>query len=74
MAKTKKDTTFLVSSAGTGCNYSFLRNRKKVKGAQKLTLRKYDPRLRKHVEFTEKKLSSLKKKFNREEVLAGLEG
>jgi len=66
MAKATKDTLFLVSTAGSGYNYTFRRNKKKSKGEKKLSLRKYDPVARKHIDFGEKKLSRLKKKFKPE--------
>jgi large subunit ribosomal protein L33 len=69
MAKANKDTVFLVSSVGSGSNYTYRRNKKKMKGEKKLSLKKYDPRIRKHVVFGEKKLSKLKKKFNAEKLL-----
>lgn len=62
MAKTKQETIFLVSSAGTGYFYAFRRNRKKTKGDKKLSLEKYDPIAKKKCIFTEKKLSKLSKK------------
>ena len=55
----------MVSSAGTGFFYTIRRNKKKKPGT-KLTLKKYDPIAQKTVEFTEKKLSKLKKKFVKE--------
>jgi large subunit ribosomal protein L33 len=67
MAKANKETMFLVSSVGSGSNYTFRRNKKKMKGEKKLSFRKYDPKLRQHVVFTEKKLSKLKKKFKLED-------
>ena len=63
MAKANKETTFLVSSAGTGYFYCNRKNKKKNKGEKKLSLKKYDPVARKHVVFADKKLSKLKKKF-----------
>lgn len=72
MAKVKKETSFLVSSAGSGFFYPNRKNRKKIRGGKKLQLRKYDPKLRKHVIFNEQKLSKIKQKFNREKVLASL--
>lgn len=63
MAKAAKDTVFLVSSEGTNAHYCNRKNKKKFKGEKKLTLKKYDPIARKHVEFAEKKLSRLKKKY-----------
>ena len=61
MAKVQKETTFLISSAGTGFFYISRRNRKKIKGENKVKKKKYDPIARKHVLFEEKKLSKLKK-------------
>lgn len=63
MAKANKETTFLVSSEGTGYFYCNRKNKKKNKGEKKLSLRKYDPIARKHVVFSDKKLSKLKKKY-----------
>ena len=62
MSKAAKETTFLISSAGTGFFYSNRKNKKKFKGEKKLSLMKYDPIARKKVLFEEKKLSKLKKK------------
>jgi large subunit ribosomal protein L33 len=64
MAKAAIETVYLVSTAGTGFSYTFRRNKKKSRGVKKMSLRKYDPIARAHVEFTEKKLSKLKKKFD----------
>ena len=44
----------LVSSAGTGYFYTTTKNKKLATG--KLTLKKYDPKIRKHVDFVEEKL------------------
>jgi large subunit ribosomal protein L33 len=66
MAKAPLETVHLVSSAGTGYTYAVRRNKKKSRGVKKLSVRKYDPIAQAHVEFNEKKLSSLKKKFNLE--------
>ena len=63
----------MVSSEKTGYFYTNRRNKKKNKGEKKLTLRKYDPIARKHVEFTEKKLSKLKAKYVRTEGAAAAE-
>ena len=68
MAKAQKETTFLVSSEKTGYFYTNRKNKKKNKGEKKLSLRKYDPVARKHVEFAEKKLSKLKVKYERKEA------
>ena len=62
MARAPKETTFLVSSGGSGYFYINRKNKKKIKGEKKLSLKKYDPKLRKHVLFEEKKLSKLKRK------------
>ena len=43
----------LVSSAGTGFFYTTTKNKKLHQ--EKLTLKKYDPVIRKHVEFVESK-------------------
>lgn len=45
----------MVSSAGTGVFYTTTKNRRNT--PDKLTLKKYDPVVRKHVEFTEAKIS-----------------
>jgi large subunit ribosomal protein L33 len=44
----------LVSSAGTGTYYTTTKNKKLATG--KLTFKKYDKKIRKHVEFVEEKL------------------
>ena len=44
----------LVSSAGTGYFYTTTKNKRL--STEKLKLKKYDPRVRKHVEFVETKL------------------
>ena len=54
MAKKKKDLVKLVSTANTG--YFIVRRRIMRHGAPKLCLMKYDPRVRKRVEFKEKPL------------------
>ena len=46
----------MVSSAGTGFFYLARRNPKQKQ--EKMLFRKYDPVVRKHVEFKEQKLSS----------------
>lgn len=53
---TKKDTTLvkLVSTAKSGYFYIASKNFKKFK--EKLTFKKYDPVIRKHVLFKEKKM------------------
>ena len=63
MAKAAKETTFMVSVEGTGYFYTNRRNKKKNRGEKKMSLKKYDPVARKHVQFNEKKLSALKKKY-----------
>ncbi len=62
MARVAKESNTLVSSGGTNFFYVNRKNKKKSKGEKKLKLRKYDPVLRKHVVFEEKKLSRLKTK------------
>jgi len=44
----------LVSSAGTGYFYTTTKNKKLSR--EKLKLKKYDPRVRRHVEFVEEKM------------------
>jgi len=44
----------LVSTAGTGFYYTTTKNKKL--STEKLKFKKYDPRVRKHVEFVEEKL------------------
>ena len=44
----------LVSSAGTGYFYTTSKNKRLATG--KLKLKKYDPKVRKHVEFVEEKI------------------
>jgi len=44
----------LVSSAGTGYFYTTTKNKRLSTG--KLTLKKYDPKIRKHVDFVEEKM------------------
>lgn len=61
MARVQKDSATLVSSGGTNYFYTNRKNKKKSKGETKLKLRKYDPILRKHVLFEDKKLSRKKK-------------
>lgn len=57
MAKAKNDIK-LVSGAGTGFFYV---TKKNPKNTTKLALKKYDPRVRKHVEFKEGKIKESKK-------------
>lgn len=49
-----RDKIKLVSSAGTGYFYTTDKNKRLTTG--KLTFKKYDPVVRKHVEFVEEKL------------------
>lgn len=56
MAKKNTILLKLVSTAGTGFYYVKKRNPKKL--TEKLSFRKYDPVVRKHVEFKEEKLKS----------------
>jgi large subunit ribosomal protein L33 len=60
MAKAAKESSTLVSSAGTGFFYTNRKNKKKSKGDKKLSLKKYDPVKRTHVLFEDKKLSKRK--------------
>ena len=73
MAKAPKETFFLISSAGTGFFYTNRKNKKKIKGDNKLKVKKYDPIARKHVLFEDKKLSKLKKKSASAAAPAGSE-
>lgn len=53
MAKSnKREKVKLLSTAGTGYYYTL----NKKKSLDKLVLKKYDPKIRKHVEFKEAKL------------------
>jgi large subunit ribosomal protein L33 len=54
MAKPNTVLIKLVSSAGTGFFYTTKKNPRKT--TEKLSLRKYDPKVRKHVEFKEAKI------------------
>jgi large subunit ribosomal protein L33 len=54
MAKPNTVLIKLVSSAGTGTFYTTKKNPRKT--TEKLSLRKYDPKIRKHVEFKEAKI------------------
>ena len=49
-----RDKIKLVSSAGTGYFYTTTKNKKA--SSEKLRMKKYDPKVRKHVEFVEEKL------------------
>ncbi|MBI2377019.1 MAG: 50S ribosomal protein L33 [Deltaproteobacteria bacterium] len=54
MAKSQRELIKLESSAGTGYFYVTSKNRRTQ--TNKLELNKYDPKVRKHVKFVEKKL------------------
>ena len=54
MAKPTTVKIKLVSTAGTGYFYTTKKNPRKT--TEKLALRKYDPKARKHVEFKEAKI------------------
>ena len=54
MAKSNRELIKLESSAGTGFFYVTSKNRKTAK--EKLVKKKYDPVVRKHVEFREGKI------------------
>jgi large subunit ribosomal protein L33 len=54
MAKKNRELIKLESTAGTGTFYVTSKNRKLSK--EKLVLKKYDAKIRKHVEFKETKL------------------
>jgi len=49
-----RDKIKLVSSAGTGYFYTTTKNKRTM--TDKLRLKKYDPKVRQHVEFVEEKL------------------
>lgn len=49
----------IVSSAGTGYTYYSTKNKRTM--PDKLKLKKYDPKVRKHVEFVEAKMPNPKK-------------
>lgn len=55
-----RDKIRLISSAGTGYTYYTTKNKRTMPG--KLSLMKFDPRARKHVEFNEAKMPSHSKK------------
>jgi len=50
-----RDKIKLVSTAGTGYFYTTTKNKKTTTG--KLSFKKYDPKVRKHVLFKESKIS-----------------
>ncbi|MBK8013714.1 MAG: 50S ribosomal protein L33 [Deltaproteobacteria bacterium] len=54
MAKSGRELIKLESTEGTGTFYVTSKNRRTT--TQKLKLKKYDPKLRRHVLFEEKKL------------------
>jgi large subunit ribosomal protein L33 len=54
MAKPSTVLIKMVSSAGTGTFYTTRKNSRKT--TDKMTLRKYGPKIRKHVEFKEAKI------------------
>jgi large subunit ribosomal protein L33 len=54
MAKKNTILVKLVSTAGTG--FFYVKKRNPRKQPEKLKFNKYDPRVRKHVEFKEEKL------------------
>jgi large subunit ribosomal protein L33 len=54
MAKPTTVLIKLVSTAGTGYFYTTKKNPRST--TEKLTLKKYDPKIRKHVEFKEAKI------------------
>ncbi|MCB9666803.1 MAG: 50S ribosomal protein L33 [Myxococcales bacterium] len=54
-----RDLIRLVSSAGTGYTYYTSKNKRTT--TDKLKFKKYDPKVRKHVEFTEAKMPNPKK-------------
>ena len=54
MAKTATVKIKLVSTADTGFFYVAKKNPRNI--TEKMTFRKYDPRVRKHVEFKEAKI------------------
>lgn len=54
MAKTGRELIKLESTAGTGFFYVTSKNRRTM--TNKLELKKYDPKVRKHVLFVEKKI------------------
>ncbi|MCB1832834.1 MAG: 50S ribosomal protein L33 [Geminicoccaceae bacterium] len=54
MAKPSTVLIKLVSSAGTGFFYTTKKNTRNT--TEKMSVRKYDPKVRKHVEFKEAKI------------------
>ncbi len=53
-SKAGRELIRLVSTAGTGFFYTTSKNKKRT--PDKLVLKKYDPKVRKHVEFKEAKI------------------
>lgn len=49
-----RDKIKLVSTAGTGYFYTTTKNKKNA--TEKLVLKKYDPKVRQHVDFKEEKM------------------
>ena len=54
MAKSARDKIRMVSSAGTGHFYTTDKNKKNTPG--KMVMKKYDPVVRKHVDYKEAKI------------------
>jgi large subunit ribosomal protein L33 len=54
MAKSNRDKIKLVSSAGTGHYYTTTKNKRTM--PEKLEMKKYDPVVRKHVDYKEAKI------------------
>lgn len=54
MAKSAREKIKLVSSAGTGYFYTTTKNKRNT--PDKMVFKKYDPVVRKHVEFKEAKI------------------
>jgi len=54
MAKRVREKIKLVSSAGTGHFYTTTKNKRKT--TEKLSFRKYDPRIRRYVIYKEEKI------------------
>ncbi len=54
MAKSARDKIKLVSSAGTGHFYTTDKNKKNT--PEKMVMKKFDPVVRKHVEYKEAKI------------------
>ena len=52
--KVGRELIRLVSTAGTGYFYTTSKNKKRT--PDKLVLKKYDPKIRKHVDFKESKI------------------